>query len=686
MWCLNCQGKRAEVRTVHEGLPMPFCSAVCSQAFCELLRIGVKRKGEEGPEDEPTAQRLVPAHQPNAPPFAMGSWAVLPLEIRLMILGRVPLFELWSRWQRIEGRTGPGGSGGTLRGMTPDQEAAFYQSYYEHIAVGVLQAPRPARLLMPSWQQQLRAYIETQDEYLVLEGHKLAYYTPTRTIAVPRILCVIGERKEEDRIIIHRPDMIANLMRLALSILPEEEEKQTLYLLIMAVNNRGASNTRSLFRLNDLLKFGTPNYQLLRNPFAQEKFFAFPSAELQRHPGDPAILPQLTLKADLRFNGKIDPHNPRFMEMLTIEKHTSPAGKWSVDGVGLRRWHQNRPGGELLVSPANGDALFARNVINNLVVVYVEPDFGIFPEMRATNPGLLVELFGIQSSRKLLYPERVASVDNNEFRLSLGYARALGTEPVSSGRLHSTLHGIRLNYYFLKQPQLLAQIPQFVFPRSVEAWKAYYQEYTKRYEALPVLPDYRGADGIAVNTLFLRHRHALVPHDDTLTLGLVLVPVAVGIEGEDDHHRISVALVELVPPNMQPRIERVNGQPSEHQPVGDYAPNQTVELDFSALDHHPSFTFGAEATVLQQAMERHYREFILRHLASILNRPLTLSERELPLHLSAMYTSIRGTLRVDMFWFPESNAHLALRRRANREGPFPTQKGGPDLIANQMIH
>ena len=91
--CTHCATAPATVQCAHSGVYLPFCSESCSEQLCEVLRVG-PRFGENVTVDELadmldafTITRKFDWRRPIG-------WASAPVEIKLMILGKLPLIDL----------------------------------------------------------------------------------------------------------------------------------------------------------------------------------------------------------------------------------------------------------------------------------------------------------------------------------------------------------------------------------------------------------------------------------------------------------------------------------------------------------------------------------------------------------------------------------------------------------------
>jgi hypothetical protein len=237
-YCTLCERRKATVRAVHEGIEMPFCSPACSKAFCKVLRIGVKPGGrgrpreedvdedddededeDESSEDEGTreekrrrvdilkelgsvvnAMHLAPTAA--GMKFRDSNWEKLPAEVRLFILGKLPLVELVVRrnvshdWARLV------------------LDDSLWKNLYRRIFIERFHS-RQTALVMPTWRQQLIASLPLVDLTIIepAPSHKLIRYMPIRSAADPAIVVELGPAPHQVRVFFHRADLIMSIIR-----------------------------------------------------------------------------------------------------------------------------------------------------------------------------------------------------------------------------------------------------------------------------------------------------------------------------------------------------------------------------------------------------------------------------------------------------------------------------------------
>ena len=653
MHCALCETRAATLRATHEGIALPFCSKSCSEAFCRVLRIGPKRALETSSDDKDEKHARTATDELEGIAEAMqytmlgeaelSGWDKLPPELKLFILGRLPLLELM-RQRRVSY---------DVKSIISDN--ALWKPLYRRIVVERFGASEQT-LVMPTWRQQLLAHLQMRD-FLIVDPttKRIVRYMPLRNAMMPALIFEKGP--SDERVLFHRGDLLMTLIQR----LCGEHSPHRIVQLTTRLNER-----ISHFALP--LELNAPDrYEIDPEGYNTENPISF-------GPARPAV--QIT-KAMVPFDSRLwrsdvelkrtDPTSHASLEVTLVEDP-------------LRAWHVELTNdSELLVPGRTLRTTLYRAILKLIQDLVIRYDPAHIERMYGTDAIRSDAMFGYRTTA---FGTRASE---DECRIEVGYtSRTSSFNPI--GRMISYLDQKPTH---LKVPRIRRLILQIDMPTPAhfaefhqtfrfdmlesdlwalqkQHWRDYYTTEPGKKSALPVTLTFEPVATFGAGD----------DYDLYVFGGIGMMNVSSEMLDEGGNIRVSTNLYDISPTRPYLRRQRDGLTVFKHE--GEYT-MPAAKLGWywgdSSLSEMPDSTgtsFAPYATAIRAAVAR------------TAGRPLTVAESQYPIVVTFNCRAL-GLDFGSIFHFPTSNTYCLFIDSSDRlDEIIVTSKGGADRIASKL--
>jgi len=619
--CARCETQPATVRATHlQSLEMPFCSAACSKAFCqEVLRIGNNTDKD---------------------------WGKLPQELKLQILSKLPFIELL-RQSRLSRE---------VENLASDK--TIWKDLYERIAVFLLKASltMATEPLMPTWKQQLIAYMNMRDFLVVEKGtRRILRYLPMRSFSLPAIIIELGEQPSDDQVYLHRPDIVMTLISRLVG------HTTTLHI---------KGRDKSWFSLPVIAPMYPPPTIPIAN-FLSPHVASFPVEEGMHSIFDDSFVDTIKLsrspavaKDNLWFDPTAQPNKPERLVLYYLPSDAILAESGTQRGM----LH-----------------MLSLQILENIIVVYDNTKKNPRPAADRARYPLELEYFLFTTSPRQIHIQLQAMTPDQGF----WNIAPLGAIPklIFNYKTPSTSSVPAIGSITMKISMPSKEFADSIYtnldmsdPSSLETHeRLWHRRDRKKQDAQPFQLQFKNQSTVKDGF------HLIIP----ATISLISPDVEQPFDSQHSKIRVRADITSFS--WMDPILERSEGGGVDRNHSGDYSwPPCELAWKLERTSQMPPVKFVILPPDVQESIDgiitKSYGDAIRTALPSLLDRPLTELELTYTLTLTLYpgpqkHAANEGTV----YHFPVSNTYCLLPSPGGDDVIYEIEKGGPHMIAKKLI-